>query len=304
MAKGAARCLCRASARLLRRDDVDALFATLLALGVALVASLLGVAAFVLANFARFVAYLRYKRLPRPAPAGGLLSGLARETLAVVHILLARARPSRSGTDRAAPAHLDGRPVLFVHGYFGAAPDFRALRRAVEARGRPSYAIGLGSLHAPIESSARVLTEHVMRLVERYRERDGLDIVAHSMGGLVVRRALMDHPELAARVKTLVTLGTPHAGTAATRGAVVGANVKQMRRRSPFLAELSPVEQLCPGARVVTVDAELDAIVYPRETCHLPCAEQVSLPGVGHAGLLVHRRAKEAVVRALEERSS
>lgn len=283
---------------------MDALWTALLAMGAALAASLLGALAFVVATFVRLIAYLRHKGLPRPLPDEGLLPGLIGETAAVLRVLCARLRPARAGTARPAPSHLEGRPVLFVHGYFGAAPDFRALRRAVEARGRPTYAVGLGSLHAPIESSARVLVEHVMRLVDRYRDRDGIDIVAHSMGGLVVRRALMDHPELGARVKTLVTLGTPHAGTAATRGYVVGANVKQMRRRSSFLAELSPLEAVCPAARVVTVDAELDTIVYPRESCHLPCARQVSLPGVGHAGLLVHRRALATVVEALEERAS
>lgn len=283
---------------------MDAVLTALLALGVALAASLLGVLAFLVGNFARLWTYLRHKGLPRPRLDGDLLGGLLGEGAAMLRVLGARLLPARAGTTRPAPSHLEGRPVLFVHGYFGAAPDFRVLRRAVEERGRPTYAIGLGSLHAPIESSARVLVEHLLRLVERYRDRGGIDIVAHSMGGLVVRRALMDHPELGARVKTLVTLGTPHAGTAATRGYVVGANVRQMRRRSSFLAALSPLEATCPAARVVTVDAELDAIVYPRESCHLACSEQVSLPGVGHSGLLVHRRAREAVLRALEERAS
>lgn len=283
---------------------MEAAIAALLALGIALVALLLGALAFVVGSFARLVRYLRHKGMPTPRLDGRLLVGLLREAWAAMRVIGARLFPARSGTSRRAPSHLQGRPVLFVHGYFGAAADFYVLRRAVEARGRPTYAIGLGSLHAPIESSAQRVAEHLSRLVDRYRDRGGIDIVAHSMGGLVVRRALMDHPELGAQVKTLVTLGTPHAGTAAARGYVVGANVRQMRRRSPFLAALSPLDTTCPAARVVTVDAELDAIVYPRETCHLPCAEQVSLPGIGHAGLLVHRRARDAVLRALEERAS
>lgn len=283
---------------------MDALWIALLAMGLALVATLGFVAAFVLANFARLFAYLRFKGLPRPHPEGGLALGLLGEGAATLRVLGWRALPARSGTDRPASSDLPGRPVLFVHGYWGAAPDFRGMRRAVSRLGRPTYSVGLGGLHAPIESSARVLAEHLLRLEGRYRERDGLDIVAHSMGGLVVRRALMDHPELAARVRTLITLGSPHAGTAAARGYVVGQNVRQMRRRAAFLAELSPLERCCPGAHVVTVAAELDAIVYPRESCHLPCAVQVDLPGVGHSGLLVHRRALDVVLSALAEESA
>ena len=81
-------------------------------------------------------------------------------------------------------------------------------------------------------------------------------------------------------------------------------NNRQMRRRSPFLRELWPVERCCPEARIVTIAAELAAIVYPRESCHLANAENVDHPGVGHAGLLVHRRSVAAVLSALfEERA-
>jgi triacylglycerol lipase len=38
-------------------------------------------------------------------------------------------------------------------------------------------------------------------------------IIAHSMGGLDARFALAHFPDLAARVKTLVTIGTPHRGS-------------------------------------------------------------------------------------------
>jgi triacylglycerol lipase len=38
-------------------------------------------------------------------------------------------------------------------------------------------------------------------------------IIAHSMGGLDARMVLADHPELAARVSCLTTIGTPHHGT-------------------------------------------------------------------------------------------
>lgn len=259
---------------------------------------------FVVANFARFLSYLHHKGQPRPIPAEGTLAALLSESGAILRLLAWRMLPSRSGTQLPAPPHLEGRPVLFVHGYWGRAPDFRGLRRVCEERGRPTYAVGLGGVHAPIESWARVLATDVMRLTDRYRDRDGIDIVAHSMGGLVIRRVLMDHPELAARVKTLITLGTPHAGTAHTRGFVVGQNTKQMRRRSPFLATLSPLDRCCPDARVVAIAAQLDAIVYPHESSHLPCAENVELPGLGHTGLLVHRRAVDVVLRALTEGSA
>ena len=45
--------------------------------------------------------------------------------------------------------------------------------------------------------------------LKRYRS---LALVAHSMGGLVVQRALVDDPELANRTEKVVLFGTPSAG--------------------------------------------------------------------------------------------
>jgi triacylglycerol esterase/lipase EstA (alpha/beta hydrolase family) len=42
-----------------------------------------------------------------------------------------------------------------------------------------------------------------------------LDLVTHSMGGIVAKLWIADH-SAAARVSTLVTLGTPHRGSAST----------------------------------------------------------------------------------------
>jgi len=38
-------------------------------------------------------------------------------------------------------------------------------------------------------------------------------ITGHSIGGLDARKAIVDHPDIAARVSCLTTVGTPHHGT-------------------------------------------------------------------------------------------
>jgi hypothetical protein len=74
-----------------------------------------------------------------------------------------------------------------------------------------------------------------------------------------------------------------------------------MKRRAPFHRDLPPLARCCPGARLTTISAAVDAIVYPQQTTRLPGARQVDLAGVGHAGLLVHRTALDAVVQALTD---
>ena len=45
-----------------------------------------------------------------------------------------------------------------------------------------------------------------------------MHIVAHSMGGLMVRTTLMNYPELWRRVGRIVFIGTPHYGSPAIAG--------------------------------------------------------------------------------------
>ena len=69
----------------------------------------------------------------------------------------------------------------------------------------------------PLLTSTRQLRKLVTGL---YKKNGGqpVHLVAHSMGGLVVRAALMEHPELWDRVGRIVFLGTPHYGSAAIGG--------------------------------------------------------------------------------------
>jgi pimeloyl-ACP methyl ester carboxylesterase len=69
----------------------------------------------------------------------------------------------------------------------------------------------------PLAASAPRLRETVL---DAWRDNGGHDVhlVAHSMGGLLVRATLMRYPELWQRVGRIVFLGTPHYGSPAIAG--------------------------------------------------------------------------------------
>lgn len=64
-----------------------------------------------------------------------------------------------------------------------------------------------------------------------------VDIVAHSMGGLVARVIAADETA-SFRIARLFTLGTPHRGAKLARGITIDAAGRAMRPGSDFLAEL------------------------------------------------------------------
>jgi pimeloyl-ACP methyl ester carboxylesterase len=158
----------------------------------------------------------------------------------------------------------------------------------------------LGPALAPVERWAALLADRLKKVLDEHADAGGVDLVAHSMGGLVVRVLLEKYPEVGRRVHTLVTLGTPHDGTAVIGKPVLWQSAAQMIRGSSFLRELPYPTDAAPQMRVVTFGAVQDYIVYPAETCRLEGAPH-HLLDVGHAGLVASSRSIERVVEALTE---
>lgn len=200
---------------------------------------------------------------------------------------------SRDGL-RSPPAGKTGRPVLCVHGFHMNGSCMWGIRRALARRGRPTRALFLGWPYRPAASYAEAL-EPVMVEMQAAHSEEGFDIVAHSMGGLIVRMVLAARPELASAIGRIVTLGTPHHGTAFLRTIRHGPVYDMMSRDSPFLAKLPDFRQTAPESEVVTVAADPDLVVYPIETNHLSGSRAFNLRREGHSSLLTHSPAVELV---------
>jgi triacylglycerol lipase len=106
-------------------------------------------------------------------------------------------------------------PVVLVHGLFGfdriGVPGarfdyFRGIARHLETLGCHAHAVRLPAA-ASVPERARELVDAIEAL-----PHDRIDLIAHSLGGLDARYALA-HLGLARRVRSLVTVGTPHRGT-------------------------------------------------------------------------------------------
>jgi len=106
-------------------------------------------------------------------------------------------------------------PVVLVHGLFGfdriGVPGaklhyFRGLVDHLATLGCDAHAVRLPGA-ASVPERAKILAEKIEALGHAR-----VDIIAHSLGGLDARYALA-HCGLAPRVRSLVTIGTPHHGT-------------------------------------------------------------------------------------------
>ncbi|MET7510151.1 alpha/beta fold hydrolase [Streptomyces albidoflavus] len=261
-------------------------------------------------------------RLPGAPPGahapGALLRAAALElSVLVAHLALyptgwADERPADGAETAGAPSPASRLPlaplppVVLLHGFADNRSVFVLLRRALlrdadgTARRRTVVSLNYSPLTCDIRAAAELLGRHVEE-VRRRTGADRVDVVGHSLGGLIARYHVQRLGGDAV-VRTLVTLGTPHSGTRVARPADVHPIVRQMRPGSPVIEELG---RPAPGCRTrfVAVRSDLDQIMVPTSTARLDHpdlrVENVLVTGIGHLALPVHPTVTSLVREAL-----
>ncbi|WP_097935822.1 MULTISPECIES: lipase family alpha/beta hydrolase [Streptomyces] len=193
-------------------------------------------------------------------------------------------------------------PVVLLHGFIDNRSAFVVLRRALTRHGhRHLESLNYSPLTRDIRAAADLLGLHVEEICAR-TGHSRVDVVGHSLGGLIARYYVQrlggDR-----RVRTLVTLGTPHGGTAVAPGAGIHPIVRQMRGGSSVIEELRTPAPGC-RTRFVSFWSELDQVMVPAETACVDHpdldAVNVRVTGIGHLALPVHPTVAAAILEALD----
>lgn len=193
-----------------------------------------------------------------------------------------------------------GTPVLLVHGIMDNRSVFTVFRRALRRRGLGTvHAVNYSLLTGDVRTAAHELRTHV----ERLRERTGAErvhIVGHSLGG-VIARYYVQRLGGARVVDTLVTLGSPHAGTYSAY-LLPTALAAQLRPGSDLVDELTEPAPGCP-TRFLVVWSRMDQLVVPQRNARLDhpdlLVQHLEVRDVGHLSLPIDPRTVHWVVSAL-----
>jgi triacylglycerol lipase len=152
-----------------------------------------------------------------------------------------RSKLEEGGADRAGNVSLPGGPVLLLHGFLATRRALGPLARRLARDGFRVFSVELGGLAGRlhtrrIDEVAAMVRDEVERIYARNPGLGRLTVIGHSQGGLIASwwvKRLGGHR----RVRTLVTLGTPHRGT-------------RMAWAGILLAWLMPsLVQMLPGSR-------------------------------------------------------
>lgn len=185
---------------------------------------------------------------------------------------------SQRWPDHLPPDAQGRRGVLLVHGFVCNRGLWNPWLQRLRAQGVPFVAVNLEPVFGSIDDYIGILEKAVQRL----EQATGLApvIVAHSMGGLALRRWWAERGD-EAPVHHALTIGTPHHGTWLARFAMT-PNGRQMRLASSWLQGLAAREPAARAGRFTCFYSHCDNIVFPPATATLPGADNRHLPGVAH----------------------
>ena len=187
-------------------------------------------------------------------------------------------------------------PVLLVHGYGRNRACFRFLSIYLRTRGwRWIWATN----HRPWSSPIPVYAERLGRAVDLLIESSGsprVDIVAHSMGGVVAAWYLAKL-DGTSKVRRLVTMGTPWQGSRTH----VFALRQEGRDFAPDSEVISQIQDLKHD--ITSIWSDSDPKVFPTTSAQHTHSQSIQLPGLGHLEMLMSARVFRAVVDALSRPS-
>ena len=245
-------------------------------LGVTLV--VFGYAAVLACEFA----FLRfaYGEDPTPRPSVmQLLSAWGGEVVSAPTVFCWR-QPFRSWlTPDQLPANAQGRRgVLLVHGFVCNRGLWNPWLTKLTGHQVPFIALNL----EPVFGSISEYAPRIEDAVQRLHHSTGLPpvVVAHSMGGLAVRRWWVDYVGSHAAHR-VITIATPHQGTWLARFGF-SRNSREMRQGSRWLQDLAIAEPPERYAHFTCFYGHCDNIVFPPRCATLPGADNRHLGAVAH----------------------
>ena len=240
---------------------------------------------FLAAEFVMLYFVQRAEVAPRPTVLQ-LLAAWCSEVITTARVFLWQ-QPFRSMVE---PDHLPassiGRTgVVLVHGFVCNRGLWNPWMRELRARGVPFVAMNL----EPVFTSIDHYSQPIEAAVARIEAATGTPavLVGHSMGGVAIR-AWMARVAADARVRRVLTIGSPHHGTWLARYGHT-TNGRQMRQYSPWLADLASREPAERYAKFSCYFGHCDNIVFPASSGVLPGAENVHLPGTAHMHMAFSR---------------
>ena len=187
------------------------------------------------------------------------------------------------------------RPIIVLHGYAMNRANFLPLAFRLRRAGLgPIVGFEYWTLGRTAAAARQLgwFVEHVQAMTGAAQ----VDIVGHSMGGVVARYyvALLGGDGI---VRSLVTIGSPHAGTDVSKVGI-GHPTRELALGSRLVSRLAAAPPP-RETKLVTILSHADALVPAALQPELPGAERIVYDDLGHVAMLGSRRVAQTIISRL-----
>lgn len=206
-----------------------------------------------------------------------------------------------------AHARAPAQRLVFVHGLWMHGIVFAPMRRRLADHGHPGVAFSYPSVRRGLDDNTTLLAA----FVEALRPSGPVDLIGHSLGGLLALRMMALRPDLA--LGRVVLMGAPVQGSQAAREllrrlpvkALIGPSIRDWLAIAPPRWPLTAETGVIAGSRSLGIARLLPGV--PRPNDGLVSIAETELAGAvdrttlhcSHSEMLFSRRAAEAAAHFL-----
>jgi pimeloyl-ACP methyl ester carboxylesterase/uncharacterized membrane protein len=230
----------------------------------------------------------RHDAQPR-ATLGSLIKAWLSESFTAPQVFLWR-QPFRTHAIPDSLPASNKQGVVFIHGFFCNRAFWSPWMRQLVADNRAFASVTMEPAFGSIDDYAPLVEAAVMKVTQATGQAPTL--ICHSMGGLAARAWLRSNVANDSRIKRVITIGTPHFGTAlSTEKALLPfINTHQMQRLGTWTQQLAKDEAPERYAKFTCWYSNCDNIVVPTSTAMLPGADNRLVTAQGHVSMAFSQR--------------
>ena len=190
--------------------------------------------------------------------------------------------------------------VVLAHGLFHNQSAWVLFRRWLHGRGFSTACLAYPSWGVQWDEAVAAMRADLKSLLDRYPDRD-VHLVGHSMGGLLLWAALA-RLEDTGRVKSLVTMGTPFAGSKLSPFALSSLG-RHLSYQGETVRQVTGLP-LPAHVRRLAIHSPADNMVLPNSAlrCAAPGWTESQTGPVSHVAMLHSRETFQKVMDWIEKR--
>jgi pimeloyl-ACP methyl ester carboxylesterase len=187
--------------------------------------------------------------------------------------------------------------VVFIHGFMCNRAFWSPWMAQLRLQNRAFASVSLEPVFGSIDSYSAIVEAAVAKVTLATGQPPTL--ICHSMGGLAARAWLRSNSANEARIQHVITIGTPHFGTALSKNQPF-ANTQQMQRLSAWTQQLTKDESPSRYAKFTCWYSNCDNIVVPTSTAMLPGADNRLITAQGHISMAFSQRVMQESLALLD----